>query len=149
MWAIGAHPLKDIPTHLHQNSHILLYADDITIYSTSRNPFEAYHSVQTSLDWISIYLKNRGLDLSPEKSQWMTCSRNKLLPSLLSLKIFGLPVPKVSTVRFLEVILDYKMSGKAHLANLIDKGSAIVDILSSLAGTWWGSHPYLLLNFPV
>jgi len=32
--------LKDIVKHLHQDSQILLYADDITIYSTSSKPLE-------------------------------------------------------------------------------------------------------------
>jgi len=80
-------------------------------------------------------LRNRGLDLSPEKSQWMFFSRNKTTPDLPTLKIFGSPVPKVNSVRFLGIFLDSKMIGKEHLKYLIRKSSAIVDILSSLAGT--------------
>jgi len=38
------------------------------------------------------------------------------------------------------------MLGRKHLKYLIHKGSTIIDILTSLAGTWWGSHPHLLLN---
>jgi len=136
--------LRDIIKHLHYDSHILLYADDITIYSTSSNPLEAFLSVQTSLDRISGFLKNRGLDFSPEKSQWMTFTRVKTIPCLPSLKIYGSPVSKATSVKFLEIILDSKMLGREHLRYLIRKGSIIVDIFSSLAGTWWSSH--LLLN---
>jgi len=60
--------LKDIIKHLHPKSKILLYADDIVIYSTNKNILKAYKSVQTSLDHIAVYLWQRGLDLSPEKS---------------------------------------------------------------------------------
>jgi len=42
--------LKDIVNHLHKNSHILLYADDIVIYSTSNDILLARDSVQKSLD---------------------------------------------------------------------------------------------------
>jgi len=50
--------LKDIDKHLHQDTKILLYADDITIYSTSSKPLEAFLSVQTSLNRISDFLKD-------------------------------------------------------------------------------------------
>jgi len=55
-------------------------------------------------------------------------------------------MPKVNTMRFLGIFLDSKMTGKKHLKYIIRKGSVIVDILSSLTGTWWGSHPQLLLS---
>jgi len=42
----------------------------------------------------------------------------------------------VSAVRFLGILLDSKLSGKTHFQYLIRKGSALVDILASLAGTW-------------
>jgi len=38
------------------------------------------------------------------------------------------------------------MLRREHLIYLIRKEFIIVDILSSLAGTWWGFHPHLLLN---
>jgi len=61
--------LRNIVKHLHHSTRILLYADDITIYSTSSNPLKAFQSIQNSLDRISNFLMNRGLELSPEKSQ--------------------------------------------------------------------------------
>jgi len=62
--------LKDIEKHLHRDTRILLYADDIVIYSTSRSLVMAHnYSIEISLGRINIFLKNKGLDLSPEKSQ--------------------------------------------------------------------------------
>jgi len=42
--------------------------------------------------------------------------------------------------------LDSGLTGKNHFQYLIRKGSALVDILTTLSGTWWDSHPQLLLN---
>jgi len=78
---------------------------------------------------------NRGLELSPEKSQWMIFTKRKQVLELPSLKINGSIVPKVTSVKFLGIILDSEMLGNLHLKQLLCKGSAIVDILSSLAGT--------------
>jgi len=138
--------LKDIEKHLHQDTRILLYADDIVIYSVSRSPTAAHNSIQVLLDRVNIFLRNRGLDLSPEKSQWLVFSKSRTSFILPPLKILGVEVSKVSSVRFLGILLDPKLSGKIHFQYLIRKGSALVDILASLAGTWWGSHPHMFLN---
>jgi len=78
--------LKDIVKHLHPKSKILLYADDITIYSTSNNPLEALHSLQSSLNRVSDFLRSKGLDLSPEKSHCMIFTKRKTPPFYLLLK---------------------------------------------------------------
>jgi len=103
-------------------------------------------TVQKSLDRVSVFLRNRGLDLSPKKSHWIAFTCKKILPALLTLKIFGNTITRVFSTKFLGIILDSKMTGKSHLQYLICKGSALIDILASLSGTWWDSHPCLLLG---
>jgi len=70
--------LKDIVNYLHSESNILLYADDIVIYSTANNLHLPHKSVQNTLNRIAKYLRDRGLDLSPEKSQWMIFTRTQI-----------------------------------------------------------------------
>jgi len=128
--------LKDISKYLHSNSKILLYADDIIVYSNkpSNKPSEALLSIQTSLNCISDFLKVKGLDLSPDKSRCMIFTRSKAVPNLHPVRINGFPISYVPSVKFLGIFLDSKMTGKKHLKYLIRKGSVIVDILTSLAG---------------
>jgi len=76
----------------------------------------------------------------------MLFTRSKSSTNLPTLKIYGNIVPKVDSVKFLGITLDSKMTGKEHTKSLISKGAIIIDILTALAGTWWGSHPQLLLN---
>jgi len=139
--------LKDIVNHLHPKSKILLYADDIVIYFTANNIHLMLKSVQLFLDCITEYLRLRGLDLSPEKSNWIVFTRARILPPLSSLKILGISVPKIYVVKFLGIVLDTSLyAGKNHFRYFIHKGFILMNILTSLAGTWWGSHPHLLLN---
>jgi len=138
--------IRDINRAAHCDSKILLYADDITVYSTSSNPLKAFSSIQSTISRIADYLRDRGLDLSPSKSCWMLFTRSKTPINFPSLKIYDSIVPKVDSVRFLGITMDSKMTGKGHIRFLVRKGAAIVDILTALAGTWWGSHPQLLLN---
>jgi len=124
---------EDIVNYLHNESNILLYAD-IVIYSTANNIHLAYKSVQNTLDRIAKYLRNRGLNLSPEKSQWMVFIRSRILPVLPSLKICGSSVPRIIAARFLEIIFDSGMSG-----------SVLIDIL--VVGYLMGFAPSPLTQF--
>ncbi|KYM98341.1 hypothetical protein ALC62_10951 [Cyphomyrmex costatus] len=51
-----------------------------------------------------------------------------------------------SSVRFLGVLLDPTLTGKAHMSAVTDKGKRILQVVRALRGTWWGAHPHLLLN---
>ncbi|KYN21646.1 hypothetical protein ALC57_05978 [Trachymyrmex cornetzi] len=66
--------------------------------------------------------------------------------NLLKAYINTQPIERVYNVRFLGIILDSNLSGKAHFEYLIKKGRSLINILSSLAAVWWGSHPQLLLT---
>jgi len=57
--------LRKITSCIHHNTRIILYTDDITIYSTSSNPIVAFQSIQKSLDGISEFFKYRGLEVFP------------------------------------------------------------------------------------
>ncbi|KYN05751.1 hypothetical protein ALC62_03316, partial [Cyphomyrmex costatus] len=59
--------------------------------------------------------------------------------------IDGRVIPRVQAHRFLGVILDRNLKGKDHLKYLIEKGRKISNVISSLSGIVWGSHPGLLL----
>ncbi|KYN29441.1 hypothetical protein ALC57_01108, partial [Trachymyrmex cornetzi] len=52
----------------------------------------------------------------------------------------------VEQVRFLGVFLDSRMKGTLHFKYLVQKGRAIIKIISSLTAVWWGSRQQCLLS---
>ncbi|XP_018397608.1 PREDICTED: uncharacterized protein LOC108775675 [Cyphomyrmex costatus] len=138
--------LKDINQHLHPGSHLLQYADDVVLYSSHRDPAVAMESIQNSLNNIYNYLKFRNLEVSPHKSKWIAFSRKRDLKISLDISMDGKVIPRVPSHRFLGVILDQNLKGKEHLEYLIEKGRKISNIISTLSGIVWGSHPGLLLT---
>ncbi|KYN06195.1 hypothetical protein ALC62_02857 [Cyphomyrmex costatus] len=64
----------------------------------------------------------------------------------LSIAFQGQYIYPSNVIRFLGVLLDPKLSGKAHMTAVIDKGKRILQIIRALRGTWWGAHPHLLLD---
>ncbi|KYN50141.1 hypothetical protein ALC62_00169, partial [Cyphomyrmex costatus] len=95
-------------------------------------------------DHISTLLK--GLSLSLSKSSWMIFTTSKITPAPnCSLSINNHLVARVEKVKFLGIILDYKLKGTSHLEYLVKKRKALVNIISTLT-VWWRSHPHCLLT---
>lgn len=139
--------LKDLGRQIDSQSNILQYADDIVIFAASRNLDLATASVQRSVERVSRYLWTRGLEVAPNKLQIMLFNRRRsiaVLPPSISCE--GLLIPVVREARFLGVWLDERLEGRCHLLYLIRKCRKITDVISSLSGVRWGSHPSLLLT---
>ncbi|TGZ53772.1 Gag-Pol polyprotein, partial [Temnothorax longispinosus] len=104
--------------------------------------------------WLSTPLTNplrkrfdRGLDLAPAKSRYMIFTRKRTyqLPEE-NITINGVEVPLTNEHRVLGIILDSKLTGKAHIKYLLNKGRKISSILTVLSEFRWGAHPQLLLT---
>jgi len=139
--------LRKISSTLHQDTQILQYADDIVLFSNLPDVAVSRDSINASLESINQYLRQRGLDLAPHKSKVLTFSRNRKAPPLSDkISIQGTNIEETDRIKFLGVILDRKLSGKAQAASLITKGNKIANVILSLSGIWWGAHPSLLLS---
>lgn len=105
----------------------------------------ARNRIQTALSNIANYLRSRGLDVSPSKSRAILFKNSRSKSHFLPLEIGDASVPLVDRIKFLGVVLDRKLTGRAHFEYLLDRGRRIVNIISSLSGVWWGSHPQSLI----
>ncbi|XP_071572505.1 uncharacterized protein [Temnothorax nylanderi] len=138
--------LRKIAKLLHSRTKLLQFADDIVIYATATNLRKAIDSLQKSLEQIQKYFRDRGLEISPTKTQLMIFSPFKRNYNHCVIRIDDRVIGPSETVRFLGVVLDPKLSGTAHMDYLISKARITANIISSLRGVWWGAHPQLLLN---
>ena len=93
---------------------------------------------------LSTYLYNKGLNISPSKSQCIVFSKGRSALAFQHLRVDNRDIP-VETCRFLGIFFDRRLTGKAHLKYLIDKGRKIVNIMSALSSVSWGAHPQFLL----
>ncbi|XP_018360232.1 PREDICTED: uncharacterized protein LOC108759347 [Trachymyrmex cornetzi] len=137
--------LKDVNDQLHEDTRILQYADDIVVYS-SASVTDTFNSIQISLNKLVTLLRDRDMELSASKSKLIVFSEKRSLrPNTVpNVCINNQRLDLSASVRFLGVILDSKLSGKEHLNYLIQKTTS--NIIATLAGIWWGSHPQSLLT---
>jgi len=139
--------LRDIGRHLHEDTQILQYADDIVLFSSNTNLLQARNSISLSLNLVYEYLHSRGLDLPPHRSQSIIFTRRiKYTEIFEPLSINETQIPVVNNVRFLGVILDRTLSGASQLRSLLVRGHRVCNIITSLSRVWWRAHPSLLLS---
>ena len=131
LWLIYMH---DFP-HPSPLIHTSLFADDIEFHTVSMSDRRAQTALQTYLfvfDCISAWAKDWCLAFSVTKSAVLTFSR-KRYPFEISLLLNNLPVPKVSSFKFLRFIFDNKLNWNTHVASMKDNALRQLNALKSLA----------------
>lgn len=131
----------DLYRVVNKNCNILQYADDICIYSSNACVAQAVSSVNSSLEALSGWLAQHGLDVSPSKSCAIVFCRKRSMPNV-SVKYRNEIIPLVDRTKFLGMILDFNLSGKYHIEHIVNKCDKNINIMRSLSGVWWGGHPY-------
>lgn len=91
--------------------NILLFTDNIVIYSTSADITHCTFLLQTALESLFTYLGDRGLEISPQKSQLILFSKILSLGAVFpSLTLDGSQLRLSEAVRFLGVLFDTKLA---------------------------------------
>jgi len=139
--------LRKIGRCLHKDTQILQYADDIVLFSSNVKISQARNSLLLSLNSVYEYLRLRGLELAPHKSQSIIFTRRVKCHEILEpFLVNEVQIPVVDSVKFLGVTLNRTLGGAPHLRSLLVRGNRVSSIITSLTGVWWGANPSLLLS---
>lgn len=139
--------LRDINKGLHPRVKIIQYAVDIALFCSDKSVSNVIDYLQISLNNIYSYLSDKGLEISPSKSSCVIFSRRRNLRiSNHILNVNNEAIPIMDKVKFLGIWFDSRLSGRAHLSYLVDKGRKILNVISALAGIGWGAQPIALLT---
>jgi len=118
--------LRNVGSHIHGDTHILQYADDIVLFSSNEDISVARDSLSLSLKSISQFLASLGLTLSPSKSKSIIFSRSRNFKHpFVPFTLDDIQIPVVEQVKFLGVVLDSKLNGSAQLKTLLAKGHKV------------------------
>lgn len=131
----------DLHNSVSQLCEVLQFADDLVIYSSDKSISSCSARLSSALNYLNVWLSDHGLSISPSKSNVVVFSRKRCIPSI-SISVDNIVIPVCSDVKFLGVTLDSRLSGQSHLYKIIKKCEKNHNILRSVSGVWWGSHPY-------
>lgn len=112
--------MKNLPKQLNliQGLEHSIYADDITVWTTTGSPGEQEEIMQKGIDTIQDYASSIGLTCSAEKSEYVvitqdTTSRASEYRGMINLTIDGKPLPRRNSLRILGYLL--QNDGKFNL----------------------------------
>ncbi|KAG1671258.1 Protein transport protein Sec31A [Nymphon striatum] len=116
--------LNDLPSFLGNyddlkiediNQNIILYADDVALFSKSEQSMNSY------LHKLHQYCQTNQIQVNIKKSKGMIFSRKT--PDLLKFKLIydNHPLELVTTFKYLGILFDSKMNFKPHFQSLVEK----------------------------
>lgn len=123
--------------------NVLQYADDLLLYTIDKSIQTCCSNLSASISCLQNWLDHNGLNISATKSSVVLFSRSKLPPPIfISYKNTTIPVK--SSVKFLGIVLDSKLTGIEHCNYLVTKCERNLNLLRCISGVWWGAHPLTL-----
>lgn len=123
--------------------HYALYADDLTIWTTSGSSGAQQDALQQAIDTTVAYLHPRGLTAEPSKSALLVLrARTRGRPPQPTpdpqVTIHGTPIPQVTTLRVLGVPFHYDGSGAALLPQLHKTITQLTHLIRRIRGSTYG-----------
>lgn len=129
------------------NVSSLAYADDICLYTSNRNPIQAFSELQIATSNVNSELQKLNLTLAPSKCKTLLFtkrrSNNIMLPSIV---INGQIIENLESFCFLGFYFDCKLTYKTHINFISKKCNNFMNILRALCGVSWGAHPYSIIQ---
>lgn len=120
---------------------IAIYADDVALRcvgkSTQAQAIRA--RLQESLSAVSCRLKKLGLSISRPKSSFLLRRRRGRLPSsCFPVYLDGERVRRVKRHRYLDVIIDDRVSWRTAVTDVLAAGRRVLSFLRIMGGQTWG-----------
>ncbi len=112
------------------------FADDLLCIKTLRDVNDE-RELQIELDAVSTIISNLGLSVNVDKSALLLCSLAPRRPALLvQPSLNGSPIPRVSQLKYLGIILDRRLAFDANTQISATTAKKIVGVLWAQAGKY-------------
>uniref|UniRef100_A0A7G3B021 Putative rna-directed dna polymerase from mobile element jockey n=1 Tax=Lutzomyia longipalpis TaxID=7200 RepID=A0A7G3B021_LUTLO len=118
---------------------ILLYADDVVIYSGSANIDDQYYEMQYKLNKMGEWANKNGFRFSPKKTKVMHFCRKQNCHRY-TYSINGCQLECVTKFKFLGVWLDPKLRFNHHIQEVKTACSSRLNVLKCISSKSWGSN---------
>ena len=128
LFLIYVNGLTDLP--FSPLTRLILYADDIFIFKPISSSVDM-SSFQSDLDSISSWLSSHFLQINSSKSKYIFFSHKPFsyFDSFSKLSISQSPIERVSSFRYLGIILSSSLSWSPHISFVLNKSRKILGLL--------------------
>ena len=122
---------NDLPNSL-TDSHAILFADDTTVYATSKTLDTLYHKTNKDLKSLDEWFKTNKLSLNIDKTNYMLFTNDKKTRTDITnykIMIGDKEISQKTDVKFLGITIDEHLNWKKHITNTKNKISKTFYIL--------------------
>lgn len=134
--------INDITSEI-RDSQFCLFADDLKIYRTVTLPTDS-ELIQCDLDRINVWCNLNGMTLNTKKSYYIKFSK-KLIPMTSCYVLNGDILQQVNEIRDLGVIMDNKLTFKAHIDTIVIKAARMLGFLKRNTKGFMSSNTKIIL----
>ena len=132
--------INDILKELGNGVDGSLFADDLAIYTTTRNLRVATRALQTTTNKLEIWAVERGLKFSTSKTTTMVFrKRKKREEEPMEILLGNQIIPYRESTQFLGMTLDSRLSWGEHIDKTRAKAKRALNIIKIVAGKKWGA----------
>ena len=115
-----------------------LFADDGALWKRGGNIDHIVRKLQEGIDQVEKWGEEWGFRFSVEKSKVMFFSKKKISENK-KLNLYRKNLERVSSFRFLGMILDSRLTWREHVNGIVEKSKGVLNIMRCLAGLEWGA----------
>ena len=121
--------IHDLPKVLSNNTHLVQYADDISLWvsttlrkhTNKRVVNHVQKLYQLDINKLTAYMKDNGFELSREKTCLILFNNGENPKSLPEIELDGQLLNYKQNTKFLVVYISTKLNWRLHIENLINK----------------------------
>ena len=123
-----------------------LFADDCAIWCSDKDSEHSIPRLQRALYHLDNWSSKNGCIFSPTKSAVMIFTKNTRMNNVSDLYISNRVIPRVTSFKFLGVVLDQRLSMAKHVQHVKAKCARRLNLFRCIAGTDFGSDRQTLLR---
>lgn len=138
--------INNLTSQIGNQIRIILFADDVVIFSRGKDISTIQENLQTSINKIMNWTQERGFCFSPTKTEAIHFCKYRKNDDDPQLQIGEDEIQFVETKKFLGVYFDRRMTWKQHIEKLKADCQQKMNILKAVANQHWGAQKEILLS---
>ena len=123
-----------------------LYVDDLLIYCSGRCLSSLERRIQTAINKVHKWAMSNGFTFSSSKTTSIHFHRKRGRQEPPRLTLDGAPIMHASSIKYLGMILDQKMTWKDHITQLKTDTIKRLDLLKCLSANSWGADRVTMMR---
>ena len=114
------------------------YADDICLLAVGKFPNTVSGLTQWAFSTVEIWCNEVGLSVNPDKTGLVAITRKRKLQGFFEPQLFGVKLSLSGSVKYLGVILDYRLTWREHVEVKMRKAHNLLWVCRMACGMGWG-----------